>query len=134
MIELRSDPKKMPIKVASFELATAYKQKCLDYGREIYITGDIPETFDIDLYTMHYNKLNGGDVDLIILVNDFANLEQKEDYGVLFAPILAENQILVDQYRNGNEKALNAIMGKFLKANKGYLPAEVKAALIEILK
>jgi Asp-tRNA(Asn)/Glu-tRNA(Gln) amidotransferase B subunit len=40
---------------------------------------------------------------------------------------------LTDQYKSGNEKALNALMGKFLKSNKGYDPKEVKEELIKIL-
>ena len=51
----------------------------------------------------------------------------------MFAPILLENEKLVDQYRSGNDKALNALIGKFLKSNKGYDPKEVKDELMKLL-
>ena len=51
----------------------------------------------------------------------------------LCAPILLENEKLVDQYRSGNDKVLNALIGKFLKSNKGYDPKEVKDELMKLL-
>ena len=42
-------------------------------------------------------------------------------------------EALVTQYKSGNEKALNALLGKFLKSNKGYDPKEVKEELIKLL-
>lgn len=71
---------------------------------------------------------------MIILGHDLANLETSGlDYSVLLKPIIDANTQLVDQYKSGNEKALNALMGKFLKENKGYNPSEIKDELIKLL-
>lgn len=135
MIELRSDPKKLPIKFDTLEEANAVYQHVLLKGRELFINGDLSDDFDIKKYQKHYDNLSAqNEVDIIILFYDLAQLEQKEDFGIMFAPIIAENQTLVTQYKSGNEKALNALLGKFLKINKGYDPKEVKEELIKLLK
>ena len=72
-------------------------------------------------------------VNLIILGNDLASLQQKEDFSVLLLPILSSNSALVEQYKSGNEKAVNSLLGKFLKDNKGYDPKEIKEELIKLI-
>lgn len=135
MIELRSDEKKLPIKFETLEEATAVYQHVLLKGRELFISGDLKDEFDIKKYQYHFDNPSAqNEVDIIILLHDFAQLEQKEDFSVMFSPILAENESLVTQYKSGNEKALNALLGKFLKSNKGYDPKEVKEELIKLLK
>lgn len=137
MFELRSDEKKCPIRFERFEEAAAMIQLVKASScRDLFLSGnEIPEEFDIEYYNEFIkNAMNTAFiVDFIILDHDLAQLEQKEDFGVMFAPIFEENAILVDQYKSGNEKALNALMGKFLKSNKGYDPKEVKEELIKIL-
>lgn len=135
MFELRSDHKKFPIRVKTFEEATAYINtvKAI-YNIDIHLTGEIPEEFSIELYNEFLKNLKTSNVDLIILGNDLAQLEQKEDFSVLLQPIFDANEKLVEQYKAGNEKALNALLGKFLKDNKGYDPKEVKEEVIKLLK
>lgn len=135
MFELRSDPKKFPISVNTYEQATAYVNavKAI-YNVDIHVTGDIPEEFSIETYNQFLKSIKTNDVDLIILGNDLAQLEQKEDFSVLLQPIFDANEKLVEQYKSGNEKALNALLGKFLKDNKGYDPKEVKEEVIKLLK
>jgi Asp-tRNA(Asn)/Glu-tRNA(Gln) amidotransferase B subunit len=136
MFELRSDEKKYPIRFERFEEAAAMIQlvKSVD-DKDLFLTGDIPDDFDMEYYLNYIHQPMGPKffIDYYILSRDVAQLEQKEDFGVMFAPIFEENAILVDQYKSGNEKALNALMGKFLKSNKGYDPKEVKEELIKIL-
>lgn len=134
MIELRSDPKKLPIKFETLEEAQAVYQHVLLKGRELFIVGDLKDGFDVEKYHNHYDNLSPqNEVDIIILLHDLAQLEQKEDFSVMLTPILVENEALVSQYKSGNEKALNALLGKFLKSNKGYDPKEVKEELIKLL-
>lgn len=136
MFELRSNEKKIPIRFERFEEAAAMIQlvKSVD-GIDLFLTGDIPDEFDIEYYLNYIHQPMGPKffIDYYILSRDVANLEQKEDFAQIFAPILESNLQLVDQYKSGNEKALNALMGKFLKTNKGYDPKEVKDELIKIL-
>lgn len=134
MFELRSDEKKLPIRVENYEKACAIKAAVeIIFERKILITGEVPETFDKSLYDEYYLKLKGTDVDVIILGMDLAQLEQKEDYSTLLKPIFEANAVLVDQYKSGNEKALNALLGKFLKEHKGYEPREVKEEIIKLI-
>lgn len=136
LYELRSDPKKYPIKFERFEEASAMIQlvKSAD-DKDLFLTGDIPDEFDMDYYLTFIKNPMGPQflVDYYILSRDVAQFEQKEDFGVMFAPIISENEKLVDQYRSGNDKALNALIGKFLKSNKGYDPKEVKDELMKLL-
>ena len=136
MFELRSDEKKYPIRFERFEEAAAMIQlvKSVD-DKDLFLTGDIPDEFDMEYYLNYIRQPMGPKffIDYYILSRDVAQLEQKEDFGVMFVPILSENEKLVEQYKSGNEKALNALVGKFLKANKGYDPKEVKEELIKIL-
>ena len=136
MFELRSDLRKVSIKFDTFEECAAMIQLVESYGKTLYLSGDdIPDEFDIELYMqiikseMTPKFLLG----YIILLNDLACIEGNVDYEKLFSDILTENSKLVDQYKSGNDKALNALMGKFLKENKGYDPKEVKDKLIQIL-
>lgn len=134
MFELRSDEKKLPIRVETYEEAYAIKSAVeIIFEREIFLTGEVPETFDKSLYDEYYFKLKGTDVDVIILGMDLAQLEQKEDYSTLLNPIFEANAVLVNQYKSGNEKALNALLGKFLKEHKGYEPREVKDEIIKLI-
>ena len=135
MIELRSEEKKLPIKFNTIEEAIAVYQHVLLQGRELFITGELKDEFDVEKYQNHYYNLSAqNEVDIIILLHDLAQLEQKEDFSIMFAPILSEHEALVTQYKSGNEKALNALLGKFLKSNKGYDPKEVKEELIKLLE
>lgn len=136
MFELRSDPKKVSIKFNTFEECAATIQCVESRGKVLYLSGDdIPDEFDMDLYIqittseMTPNFLIG----YIILLNDLACIEGTVDYKTLFSNILTENSKLVEQYKVGNDKALNALIGKFLKEHKGYDPKEVKTELINIL-
>lgn len=136
VFELRSDPRKVSIKFSTFEECAAMIQCVESQGKVLHLSGDeIPNEFDIEAY-MNIIKSEMTPAFLIgyiILLNDLACIEGHVDYESLFYNILKDNSALVDQYMTGNEKSLNAIMGKFLKENKGYDPKEVKSALIEIM-
>lgn len=137
MFELRSEEKKLPISVPTIEEAVAYMQivKTL-YDRDLLLTGEIPDVFDLEKYNEiigNYTSKSKTYVDIIILGKDLAQLQQKEDYTVLLTPIFDANEKLVQQYKEGNEKALNALLGKFLKENKGYEPKEVKEEIIKLI-
>lgn len=134
MFELRSDEKKYPILVESYEESCAYVQAIkIIYERDIFVTGEIPEEFDFEKYSLYFNDMNSRTVNLLILGHDLAQLQQKEDFAVLLTPIFEANEKLVQQYKEGNEKALNALLGKFLKDNKGYEPREVKEEIIKLI-
>lgn len=137
--ELKSDLKKKSITVTSFEEAKALKDLCKQrYGRDIFIIPDVtPQEFDEQLYSEHkdrHMRLNGSvhSVDLIILGMNVANFDAV-NYRDLLEPLLLENSHLVKQYKEGNLNAINAIMGKFLKANKGYDASVIKTELITLL-
>lgn len=132
--ELRSDEKKYPIYTETLEEACAYIQavKCI-YEKDIFLTGDLNVDFDINLYKQFIHDIKTCNVNLIILGNDLASLQQKEDFSVLLLPILSSNSALVEQYKSGNEKAVNSLLGKFLKDNKGYDPKEIKEELIKLI-
>ncbi len=132
--ELRSDEKKYPIYTETLEEACAYIQavKCI-YEKDIFLTGDLNVDFDINLYKQFIHNMKTCNVNLIILGNDLASLQQKEDFSVLLLPILSSNSALVEQYKSGNEKAVNSLLGKFLKDNKGYDPKEIKEELIKLI-
>ena len=135
MFELRSDEKKFPIIVDSYEKAVLYQQLVLAlYDREIFVTSDGNDyEFDIEIYNKLLLETEVPNVDVIILGLDLANLQQKEDFSVMLNPIIEANEKLVSQYKEGNDKALNALLGKFLKENRGYDPKEVKEELITLL-
>ena len=135
MFELRSDEKKFPIIVDSYEKAVLYQQLVLAlYDREIFVTSDGAEyEFDINVYNKLLLETEVPNVDVIILGLDLANLQQKEDFSAMLNPIIEANEKLVSQYKEGNDKALNALLGKFLKENRGYDPKEVKEELIKLL-
>lgn len=132
--ELRSDEKKYPIYTETLEEACAYIQavKCI-YEKDIFLTGDLNVDFDINLYKKFIHDMKTCNVNLIILGNDLASLQQKEDFSVLLLPVLSSNSALVEQYKSGNEKAVNSLLGKFLKDNKGYDPKEIKEELIKLI-
>lgn len=142
MYELRSHPKKKPILVDSYELAKVFDELCKKYfKKEILITPEvIPDEFDMDLYETLYlnNTLKVFDKisfhpDVVILGMDLANFESV-DYKELLEPYIASNEKLVAQFKEGNDKALNALMGKFLKENKGHDAKIIKETLEEMLK
>lgn len=132
--ELRSDEKKYPIYTETLEEACAYIQavKCI-YQKDLFLTGELDVEFDIELYKKFIREMKSCNVSLIILGNDLAQLQQKEEFSVILGPTISANAALVEQYKAGNEKALNALLGKFLKENKGYSPQEVKEELIKLI-
>lgn len=136
VFELRSDPRKVSIKFNTFEECAAMIQCVESQGKVLHLSGDkIPNEFDIDAY-MNIIKSEMTPTFLIgyiILLNDLACIEGHVDYASLFYNILKDNSALVEQYKTGNDKALNALMGKFLKEHRGYDPKEVKTELINIL-
>lgn len=135
MYKLRSQKGKMPIHADSLELALAYKNAVkFKFDKEVVIEPELDynDGLDIEKYTNIFKKLPLADI--VILGLDLANLETSGlDYSVLLKPIIDSNNQLVEQYKSGNEKALNALMGKFLKENKGYNPSEIKEELIKLL-
>lgn len=135
MYKLRSQSGKMPINADSLELALAYKNAVkFRFDKDIAIEPELDynDGLDVEKYTIIYKQLPLADI--IILGLDLANLETNGlDYSVLLKPTIDSNTQLVDQYKSGNEKALNALMGKFLKENKGYNPSEIKDELIKLL-
>jgi aspartyl-tRNA(Asn)/glutamyl-tRNA(Gln) amidotransferase subunit B len=70
------------------------------------------------------------DVDAII---DAKGLKQVSDTGEIEAiidEVLAANQVMVEEYKAGKEKAFNALVGQTMKASKGKAnPAQVNAIL-----
>ncbi len=136
MFELRSHPDKKPIIVNDIESLESIACLVLaHYDKRVLIKyPDVDESFEY-MYapSNNYNFTAQNFVDAIILGNDFSNLEISLDYGVLFKPIFEANEKLVSQYKEGNEKALNALLGKFLKDNKGVDPKAVKEELIKLL-
>lgn len=135
MYKLRSQSGKMPINADSLELALAYKNAVkFRFDKDIVIEPELDynDGLDVEKYTIIYKQLPLADI--IILGLDLANLETNGlDYSILLKPTIDANTQLVDQYKSGNEKALNALMGKFLKENKGYNPSEIKEELIKLL-
>lgn len=131
---LRSQEKKYPLYTETLEEAVAYVQavKCI-YEKDLFLTGNFDVEFDINLYNQFIRNMKSCNVKLIILGNDLAQLEQKEDFAILLLPVIQANQSLADQYKAGNEKSLNALLGKFLKDNKGYDPKEIKEELIKLI-
>lgn len=125
----------MPINADSLELALAYKNAVkFRFDKDIVIEPELDynDGLDVEKYTIIYKQLPLADI--IILGLDLANLETNGlDYSVLLKPTIDSNTQLVDQYKSGNEKALNALMGKFLKENKGYNPSDIKDELIKLL-
>jgi aspartyl-tRNA(Asn)/glutamyl-tRNA(Gln) amidotransferase subunit B len=76
----------------------------------------------------------GGDVDSII---EAKGLKQMNDTGALEAlidEVLAANPKNVEEYKAGNTKALNGLVGPIMKASKGKAnPAKVNALLLKKL-
>lgn len=76
----------------------------------------------------------GGEVDAII---EAKGLKQMNDTGALEAiidEVLAANPKNVEQYKAGNAKALNGLVGPIMKASKGKAnPAQVNALLLKKL-
>ena len=76
----------------------------------------------------------GGDVDSII---EAKGLKQMNDTGALEAlidEVLAANPQNVEEYKAGNTKALNGLVGPIMKASKGKAnPAQVNALLLKKL-
>ena len=76
----------------------------------------------------------GGDVDSII---EAKGLKQMNDTGALEAlidEVLAANPKNVEEYKAGNTKALNGLVGPIMKASKGKAnPAQVNALLVKKL-
>ena len=76
----------------------------------------------------------GGDVDSII---EAKGLKQMNDTGALEAlidEVLAANPKNVEEYKAGNTKALNGLVGPIMKASKGKAnPAQVNALLLKKL-
>lgn len=121
--EIRSLPDRKPIIVGHRyhvdRLAELVKAR---YGRDVIIT-EIPGDVE-DAYTDEVMS-----IDVVILGLDLANRETA-DLSAVVGPVVDANSPLVEQYVGGNEKALNAIMGKFMRDNKGYDPAVVKDAIV----
>lgn len=136
MIELRSTVDKKPIVCNTIENAEtiAYLTFMLFDVKVLMKYEGCDEQFE---YTPSYKQdfsYNAQQyVDSIILGKDYASLGIEIDYKTLFVPIFEANEKLVEQYKAGNEKALNALLGKFLKDNKGVDPKEVKVELIKLL-
>jgi hypothetical protein len=144
--ELRSASNKKPIIVQTYEEAQALRVLCLEqYGREIEVSGEIPDEFNIDNY--YYHRFNNWhrrsrfpkpfnrdfkSPDLVILGMDLANFETI-DYTSLLQPYITDNAKLVEQFKAGNDKALNSLMGKFLKDHKGHDAKVIKDTLTEML-
>lgn len=136
MIEIRSHKDKKPIIVNDIEtLETTAALVLALFDKRVLIK--YPDNDELYEYvyspSSEYKYTAQMYVDAIILGNDYANLEISLDYGELFKPIFEANEKLVTQYKEGNEKALNALLGKFLKDNKGVDPKEVKEELIKLL-
>jgi len=76
----------------------------------------------------------GGDVDAII---EAKGLRQMNDTGALEAiidEVLAANPKNVEEFKAGNAKALNGLVGPIMKASKGKAnPAQVNALLLKKL-
>jgi aspartyl-tRNA(Asn)/glutamyl-tRNA(Gln) amidotransferase subunit B len=76
----------------------------------------------------------GGDVDSII---EAKGLKQMNDTGALEAlidEVLAAHPQNVEEYKAGNTKALNGLVGPIMKASKGKAnPAQVNALLLKKL-
>lgn len=154
-IELRSNPERKPIKVDSVEQAIVYSEMVLSmFNRKLFITyplcDDSYEYVELDEKDVAYTKsytheeleqpiqaygksIKVSMVDIYILGLDLGMIEATLDYAVLFKPILETNEKMVEQYKSGNDKALNALLGKFLKDNRGTDPKEVKEELIKLL-
>jgi aspartyl-tRNA(Asn)/glutamyl-tRNA(Gln) amidotransferase subunit B len=79
--------------------------------------------------------IEGGDVDAII---EAKGLKQMNDSGALEAiidEVLAANPKNVEEFRAGNAKALNGLVGPIMKASKGKSnPAQVNELLLKKLQ
>ena len=47
--------------------------------------------------------------------------------------LIKENDKLVEQYKSGNDKALNALVGKVMKIDKSYSAVVIKEELIKLM-
>ena len=82
-----------------------------------------------------YNSLLKNDglmVTYYIILLKFAHLIKEIDINDLIKKYLDENAVIVEQYKNGNLKVINQLLGKILKDNKSIDPKKLKAEL-EIL-
>ena len=139
--ELRSEANRMSITFKTLEECSAMVQYLSFKNVDVIFTdltdkNDICE-FDFDLYEKHLhdfiNKLNSlRYIDSLILINNFANYESI-DYSSLLLPIIKENDNLVEQYKNGNDKALNALVGKVMKIDRSFPASTIKEELIKII-
>ena len=71
--------------------------------------------------------------DYIILEYQLASIII-EDLSKLLLPIIHANMDIVTQYKNGNIKIINSLIGKVLKKKKGLDPNSVKAELLKIVE
>jgi hypothetical protein len=139
--ELRSEANRMPITFKTLEECSAMVQYLSFKNVDVIFTdltdkNDICE-FDFDLYKKHLhdftNKLNHQRyIDSLILIKNCANHESI-NYSDLLMPIIKENDKLVEQYKNGNDKALNALVGKVMKIDKSYSAVVIKEELIKLM-
>lgn len=139
MFEIRSREDKKPIIVQTIdELETIAFNVFVKFDRTVWVK--YPDSEEMFEYT-YIGKKEGISytvnaqmyVDIVILGLDGATSEKQLDYGEIFKPIFEANMKLVEQYKAGNEKALNALLGKFLKDNRDSNPKDVKEALIKLL-
>ena len=87
-------------------------------------------------YNMELDKINAEidaleiELDKLIKLIEKHGLQQMTDTGAIEAmvdEVLANNAKAVEQFKSGNEKALNAIVGQVMKASKGKAnPAQVQ--------
>ena len=121
--EIRSSSDRKPVVVGHrYQADRLVELVKARFGRDVTIT-ETPGDAE-DAYTDAQMS-----VDIVILGLDLANREAA-DLSSIVGPVVDANSALAEQYVGGNEKALNAIMGKFMRENKGYDPAVVKDAIV----
>lgn len=122
---------KVPLAYADFNEFLVALTFFPDYEFEVPVSDNNHSVFDKERYEAYFKEFPGS-ISYIILKNDFNN-SIVEDFSAMLLPIIAENASLCEQYRNGNEKALNALMGKVLKIDKTISPVKVKEELIKLI-
>jgi len=123
------------------EVYNLLKQTGLDFG-EIAFT---PENF-AELLTMVYEKKinssagqhilkimfdEGGDPSIIMEDHDLEQVSDEGEVEAIVNQIIADNAPVVEDYKNGKEKALMFLVGQVMKETKGKINPEIATELLK---
>ena len=134
MLTLKSSENKVGISYKSDEeIVFLMNYVQMKYDVNLLLEDEWSGEFSIE----YYNNLSLSPqmyVDSIILGKDLANvIVDNNALKSIVLDIIKENVSIVNQYRSGNERSLNSLIGLFMKSNKGYNPIIVKQTFLENL-